>query len=74
MSSFSENLRAVPNSGGKSSEYELAEQDAQHRRTEPGAAPGDGLRPDQRPPRGNPAIEDGDLQRGRDQLDRVIAK
>jgi hypothetical protein len=74
MSSFSEGLTAVPNAGGKSSEYELAEQDAQHHRPRSSAGTGDGLRPDQRPPRGNPAIEDVELQRGRDQLDRVIAK
>jgi hypothetical protein len=71
VTSFSERLGAVPDSGGKSSEYELAEQDAE--RDGKGVRDA-GDRPDQRPPRGNPPVEEVDLQRGREQLERVITK
>ena len=71
MSSPSERLDAVPAVGGKSSEYELAEQDAV-------VAGGDVFaehrRPDLRAPRGNPPVEDENVRRGVDQLERVIAK
>lgn len=58
---------AAPDQGVKSAEYELADQDADRSRA-------DDQRPDRRPPRGNPGVEEEDLRRGQDQLERVITK
>jgi hypothetical protein len=63
-------IQAAPREGGKSAEYELAEQD---RNLDESRRAGAG-RPDLRAPRGNPPVEDYDLERGREQLERVIAK
>lgn len=64
-------IHAAPREGGKSAEYELAEQDL--RMDASMRASGTG-RPDLRPPRGNPPVEEYDLERGREKLERVIAK
>jgi hypothetical protein len=61
----------APRDGGKSAEYELAEQDESVDESRRAAGAG---RPDLRAPRGNPPVEDYDLERGREQLERVIAK
>lgn len=64
-------IQAAPRDGGKSAEYELAEQDLRVHASTLGADTG---RPDLRAPRGNPPVEDYDLERGREKLERVIAK
>lgn len=58
---------AVPDQGVKSAEYELAEQDAF-------GLVGEEARPDRRRVRGNPPTDEEDVRRGREKLDRVIAK
>ncbi len=70
-------LDAVPDQGGKSAEYELAEQDAQAGQSESPGAGGDREgydRPDLRPAPGSPAAEGAQVRRAEAQLDRVIAK
>ncbi len=55
----------APEQAFKSSEYELADQDSDRDR---------GIeRPDLRGPRGNPAVDQDDVRRGRAKLERVLS-
>lgn len=69
-------LDAVPDEGGKSAEYELAEQDAQATRHEtPQAGEREAYeRPDLRPAPGSLAADRDDVRDAEAQLDRVITK
>ncbi len=70
-------LDAVPDEGGKSAEYELAEQDAQADRSDAQRAEGDRegyVRPDLRPAPGSRPADGDEVRDAEAQLDRVITK